>query len=69
MKSLMLLVSYGVLYVTFSVEGGELFDRVIAAGRLSEPVSKLLFYQMVLGVKVRIPGNSCVHLLCFRNLC
>lgn len=33
------------------VEGGELFDRVARAGHLSESITKLLFYQMVCGVK------------------
>ena len=36
----------------YRVEGGELFDRVIASGHLKESTSKLLFYQMVTGVKV-----------------
>ena len=35
-----------------SVEGGELFDRVVTSGRLSEATAKLMFYQIVLGVKV-----------------
>jgi len=35
------------------VEGGELFDRVVASGHLKESTSKLLFYQMVAGIKVR----------------
>jgi hypothetical protein len=48
----------------FSVEGGELFDRVIASGHLSEQVSKLLFYQMVLGVKVSYQ-NSMRMKICF----
>ena len=34
------------------VEGGELFDRVVNLGLLEEDLAKLLFYQMVLGVKV-----------------
>ena len=34
------------------MEGGELFDRVIASGHLKESTAKLLFYQMVAGVKV-----------------
>lgn len=33
------------------VEGGELFDRVVSAGHLSEEIAKLLFYQMVCGIK------------------
>ncbi|XP_064612778.1 serine/threonine-protein kinase Chk2-like isoform X2 [Liolophura sinensis] len=40
------------LYIVLElVEGGELFDRVINAGKIEEPVSKLLFYQMVCAVK------------------
>ena len=35
------------------VEGGELFDRVVSLGLLEESLAKMLFYQMVLGVKVR----------------
>ena len=38
--------------VFYRVEGGELFDRVVSLGLLEEPLAKLLFYQMVLGVKV-----------------
>ncbi|CAM1308636.1 CHEK2 (predicted) [Pycnogonum litorale] len=33
------------------VEGGELFDRVLRNKRLSEPISKVLFYQIVQAVK------------------
>ena len=36
------------------VEGGELFDRVVSLGSLQEDIAKVLFYQMVLGVKVKI---------------
>jgi serine/threonine-protein kinase Chk2 len=40
------------LYIIMElVDGGELFDRVVSAGHLSESTAKLLFYQMVLGVK------------------
>ena len=34
------------------VEGGELFDRVVDVGKFSEPTAKLLFYQLLLAVKV-----------------
>lgn len=37
----------------YSVEGGELFDRVVNAGHLSETITKLLFFQMVCGIKVK----------------
>jgi len=40
------------MMLRYRVEGGELFDRVIASGHLSESAAKLLFYQMVAGVKV-----------------
>lgn len=33
------------------VEGGELFDRVVANGQFDEPTAKFLFRQMCLGVK------------------
>ena len=33
------------------VEGGELFDRIVASGQFDEPTSKFLFRQMCLGVK------------------
>ena len=36
-----------------SVEGGELFDRIVNVGRFEEPTAKLLFYQMLVAVKVR----------------
>ena len=36
-----------------SVEGGELFDRVISMGKFTETIAKLLFYQMLVAVKVR----------------
>lgn len=36
-----------------SVEGGELFDRIVSVGRFEEPTAKLLFYQMLVAVKVR----------------
>ncbi|XP_064612779.1 serine/threonine-protein kinase Chk2-like isoform X3 [Liolophura sinensis] len=42
---------YTLTAVLGRVEGGELFDRVINAGKIEEPVSKLLFYQMVCAVK------------------
>lgn len=35
-----------------SVEGGELFDRVISIGKFTEPTAKFLFYQMLTAVKV-----------------
>ena len=37
---------------TNSVEGGELFDRVVNVGRFEEKTAKLLFYQMLVAVKV-----------------
>ena len=36
----------------YSVEGGELFDRVVSVTRFEEPTAKLLFYQMLVAVKV-----------------
>ena len=39
---------------TGRVEGGELFDRVVSVGKFSEPVAKLLFYQMLEAVKVAL---------------
>ena len=36
------------------VEGGELFDRVVDMGKFSEPVAKLLFYQLLVAVKVTL---------------
>ncbi|CAF0978386.1 unnamed protein product [Adineta ricciae] len=33
------------------VEGGELFDRIVASGQFDEPTTKFLFRQMCLGVK------------------
>lgn len=33
------------------VEGGELFDRIVANGQFDEPTSKFVFRQMCLGVK------------------
>ena len=36
-----------------SVEGGELFDRVIDVNQFEESVAKLLFYQMAMAVKVQ----------------
>ena len=38
--------------IFFSVEGGELFDRVVNIGQFEEPTAKLLFYQMVVAIKV-----------------
>lgn len=37
-----------------SVEGGELFDRVVSVTRFEEPTAKLLFYQMLVAVKVGV---------------
>jgi hypothetical protein len=36
-----------------SVEGGELYDRVVSSKKLEEPFAKFLFYQMLVTVKVR----------------
>ena len=36
------------------MEGGELFDRVVSVGKFSEKIAKLLFYQMLVAVKVRV---------------
>ena len=35
-----------------SAEGGELFDRVSSEGKFSEATAKLLFYQLLVAVKV-----------------
>ena len=43
--------SDAVFIVLELVEGGELFDRIVAQGQLDEQTSKFLFRQMVLGVK------------------
>ncbi len=40
------------------MEGGELFDRVVSVGKFSERIAKLLFYQMLVAVKVCV----CVHM-------
>jgi len=32
------------------MEGGELFDKIKSKGKLSEPLAKLIFYQVVLAV-------------------
>jgi len=40
-----------VLIHNYSVEGGELFDRVVSVTRFEEPIAKLLFYQMLVAVK------------------
>lgn len=34
------------------MEGGELFDRIVSVTRFEEPTAKLLFYQMLVAVKV-----------------
>ena len=39
---------------TCSVEGGELFDKIVDVGKFSEETAKLLFYQMLLAVKVGV---------------
>ena len=43
-----------------SVEGGELFDRVVSVGKFSEDIAKVLFYQMLVAVKVHATINSYV---------
>ena len=47
-------VRYVLLFHDSSVEGGELFDRVVSVTRFEEPVAKLLFYQMLVAVKVSV---------------
>lgn len=43
------------LYIVLElVEGGELFDRIKNQRRIEENCVKLLFYQMLIAVKVRI---------------
>ena len=49
---LLLRVFVIVLIHNYSVEGGELFDRVVSVTRFEEPTAKLLFYQMLVAVKV-----------------
>ena len=43
----------GIMY-SLRVEGGELFDRVVGVGKFSERIGKLLFYQMLVAVKVNL---------------
>lgn len=35
-----------------SVEGGELFDKVVSIGKYNEATAKLLFFQIATAVKV-----------------
>lgn len=51
-----------VVYLPCRVEGGELFDRVVSVGKFSEPTAKLLFYQMLVAVKVG--GNLLLATTC-----
>ena len=51
-KHLVLLFCVLLLVYNCSVEGGELFDRVVSVTRFEEPTAKLLFYQMLVAVKV-----------------
>ena len=44
-------------YIIYSVEGGELFDRIVKVGRFSENIAKMLFYQMLLAVKVGVAAH------------
>ena len=39
-------------YIFKRVEGGELFDKLVKVGQYDEFTAKLLFYQMVLAIKV-----------------
>lgn len=57
------LASHDMSYVTHSVEGGELFDRIVNVGKFSEDTAKLLFYQMLLAVKVGMAAHM-IH-VCF----
>ena len=43
------------------VEGGELFNRVVESGKFSEATSKLLFYQLVVAIKVWSYGSGAVN--------
>ena len=54
-----------VLIHNYRVEGGELFDRVVSVTRFEEPTAKLLFYQMLVAVKV---GKLLVASLFFRPI-
>jgi len=50
---------------SFSVEGGELFDRIVKVGKFSEDIAKMLFYQMLLAVKVGVAAHMISTYLCF----
>lgn len=41
-----------------SVEGGELFDRIVDSGYLSERDTRFLFLQMLMATKVSLPINA-----------
>lgn len=43
-----------VLWYRFRVDGGELFDKVVSIGQYDEPTAKLMSYQMVCAVKVKL---------------
>lgn len=55
------------LPVCFRMEGGELFDKVVAKKRLKEATCKLYFYQMLMAVQVR-EALSVLFIYCFHNL-
>lgn len=42
------------MYIILELVSGALFDYIIDEGKLAEPTAKYIFYQMLLGVKVRI---------------
>ena len=50
-----------------SIEGGELFDRVISVGKFTEPTAKFLFYQILTAVKVKKPFN-CISMFYFYSI-
>ena len=59
-------ITYHLVYI-FSVDGGELFDKVVSIGQYDEPTGKLISYQMVCAVKVgQVLFVSC--LICKKNL-